>query len=285
MSMLCRLSCLCLALLAAFAVAASEYLTYPLHQRGVNPQTYAVELLRLALEKGGGDYLLQASPQPMSPSRARYSLEHNDNQVQVIWTMTTREREATLLPIRIPIYKGLIGWRIPLIRGDQRELLANISDRAALATLRIGQRSDWPDTAILRANGQQVEVSPAYPGLFDMLAAKRFDLFPLEAVMVQQEQQRVSAEGLNIAIDKHLVLHYPSALYYFTSRQRPELAETIRRGLEAAITDGSFERLFQSYFALTLKQLHLPQRRVIELDNPLLPDTLPLDRPELWYHP
>ena len=94
----------------------------------------------------------------------------------------------------------------------------------------------------------------------------------------------MAREGLQLAIDPYLVLHYPSAFYYFTARQRPELAETIRRGLEAALADGSAERLFQQHFGEALASLQLDRRRVIELDNPLLPP-LPLEREELWYRP
>ncbi|MCY1281550.1 hypothetical protein D9M70_303600 [compost metagenome] len=284
MPLLRHLPLLLLAVFATLSAQASERLTYPLHERGETQRIYAVELLRLALEKGGGDYDLQPSPQPMTPSRSQYSLEHDDGEVQVTWTMTTHEREERLLPVRIPIYKGLIGWRIPLVRGDTPELLAEVNSREDLQRFSVGQRSDWPDTRILRANGFDVKVSGSYPGLFRMLAAGRFDLLPREAVMVQQEQQRMAQEGLSLAVDQHLVLHYPSAFYYFTSRARPELADTIRRGLEAAIADGSFDRLFQQYFGEALHALRLERRRVIELDNPLLPP-LPLERPELWYRP
>lgn len=271
-----------LLLFCSSATGAMERLVYPLHHEGANPETYAVDLLDLALRKGGGDYQLQASPQPMSPGRAVYSLKRNDGEVQVIWSMTTREREAELQPVRIPIYKGLIGWRIPLVRGEDRHLLAEVHDLADLRGYRFGQRSDWPDTPILRANNLEVVTSTGYPGLYAMLAAKRFDLLPLEVVMADQERRRFAATGLDIALDEHLVLHYPSAFYYFTSRQRPELAETIRRGLEAAIADGSFERLFQQHFGATLRALNLERRTVIELQNPLQPE-LPSERRALWY--
>ncbi|MBM7062120.1 transporter substrate-binding domain-containing protein [Pseudomonas sp. UL073] len=279
-----RLLAYFLLLLASASGVAREQLTYPLHHDGVNPESYAVDLLRLALSKAGGDFELQPSPQPMSPGRSVYSLERNDGDVQVIWTMTTREREAQLLPVRIPIYKGMIGWRIALVRADEQQLLEQLRSVDDLAKLRIGQRSDWPDTPILRANHLTVETSTGYPGLFRMLVAKRFDLLPLEAVVVEHEQQRMAQEGLGIAIDEHVILHYPSAFYYFTSKQRPELAEAIRRGLDATIADGSFERLFQQHFGATLRALHLKQRRIIELQNPLLPP-LPLARKELWYQP
>lgn len=271
-------------LLAVLGASAAERLVYPLHQRGESPEIYPIELLRLALARSGGDYRLEPTPEPMTPIRARHSLAHNDGRVQVIWTMTTRENEERLQPVRIPIYKGLIGWRICLLRGDNPERLAHVYGREDLQSFSIGQRQGWPDTSILRANGFEVRTSNSYTGLFGMLAAGRFDLFPRETVLVRQEQRNMAREGLQLAIDPYLVLHYPSAFYYFTARQRPELAETIRRGLEAALADGSAERLFQQHFGEALASLQLDRRRVIELDNPLLPP-LPLEREELWYRP
>ena len=103
-----------LALVCALPLAA-EPLTYPQHSSGADPEAYVVELLRQALARSGGDYQLQPSPRPMPQSRAEQSLEQNDGAVQLMWSMTTRAREDVLLPIRIPLYKGLIGWRVPLV--------------------------------------------------------------------------------------------------------------------------------------------------------------------------
>ncbi|BCG24078.1 hypothetical protein TUM18999_22690 [Pseudomonas tohonis] len=278
----CVLFLLCF---AALATSAGERLVYPLHSKGEDPEAYVVELLRLALAHSGGDYQLEPSLEPMPQSRAQLSLERNDGRVQLMWTMTTREREADLLPIRIPIYKGLISWRVFLVRADQRDLLAGVTRREQLEALRMGQRHDWPDTDILRANGLTVVTTPGYENLFRMLDAGRFELFPREVVVAWDEQRRAEADGLHLAVDDHLVLHYPTAFYFFTSRQRPELAAVIQRGLEAAIVDGSFERLFQRYHGETLRRARMERRRVIELVNPDLPEGTPIERDELWYHP
>lgn len=42
--------------------------------------------------------------------------------ITLIMAMTTKEREEKLLPIRIPVYKGLCGYRIFIInRKDQKK--------------------------------------------------------------------------------------------------------------------------------------------------------------------
>lgn len=265
--------------------ASAEPLTYPLHSTGVDPEAYVVELLQLALARSDGDYSLRASPQGMTQSRAEHSLEQNDGRIQVMWGMTSKAREEILLPIRIPIYRGLIGWRIPLVRAEDRDWLSRIRSLADLRPLRIGQRADWPDTRILRSNGLQVLTSQSYESLFRMLDAGRFDLFPREVVVAWDEQARAESAGLKLAVDEHIVIQYPSAFYFFTSRARADLAAAIEQGLESMLLDGSFEQLFQQHHGATLQRAQLAKRRVIKLDNPDLPAQTPFQRRELWYAP
>lgn len=281
--MLTRLAAL-LILVCATPLAA-ESLTYPRHSSGADPEAYVVELLRQALARSGGDYQLHPSPRPMPQSRAEQSLEQNDGAVQLMWSMTTRTREEILLPIRIPIYKGLIGWRVPLVRREDKHWLAKVRTLEELKPMRFGQRADWPDTRILRDNGLHVITSQSYESLFRMLDAGRFDLFPREVVVAWNEQAQTAREGLQLEVDEHIVIHYPTALYFFTSRARADLAGAIERGLEAMIADGSFDALFQQQHGATLERARLEQRQVIELENLDLPAQTPFRRSELWYRP
>lgn len=277
---------LCLLLLAvALPSWADPLLLYPRHSRDSDPEAYVAELLQLAVDHAPQHYQLHPTSEPMAQSRAQQMLEQHSPHLQVMWAMTTREREQRLLPIRIPIYKGLIGWRINLLRPQDAQRLSQVDELADLQSLRFGQRHDWPDTPLLRANGLRVVTSPSYPGLFAMLHAGRFDAFPREVVTVWQEQAQAARDGLELSVDEHIVLHYPTAFYFFTSRQDTQLAEHLRLGLEAAIADGSFERLFQHHHGATLRRARLEQRRVIELKNPELPAETPFGRQELWYRP
>jgi hypothetical protein len=276
---------LILALFNLPPVHAAEQLNYPLHSDGIEPEAYALALLTAALERTPGHYQLQPTPVPMAQSRALLAIEHDSKSVQVMWTMTTREREERLLPVRIPIYRGLIGWRVLMQRSTDAERLATVQNLDKLKRFSFGQRHDWPDTAILRANGLKVVTSQHYRGLFQMLAAGRFDLFPREVVVAWQEQARAAESGLKLSIDSQLVLHYPTAFYFFTSRNRQDLAADIERGLEAMIADGSFQRLFEQYHGDTLRQANLHKRRIIELHNPDLPPATPFARKELWFQP
>jgi hypothetical protein len=192
-------------------LCAAEWLTYPRHSRDAEPETYVIELLQLALDHGAEQYHLQPTREPMNQARAQHSLEGNNAELQVMWAMTTREREERLIPVRIPIYKGLIGWRVNLLKKSQQQLLSNVHSLNDLTAIRFGQRQDWPDTALLRANGLQVITSASYAGLFGMLAAGRFEAFPREVVTAWQEQARAEQTGQALVVDEHVLLHYPNA--------------------------------------------------------------------------
>lgn len=113
---------------------------YPRHSEGRNPEPYVVELLQLALARSGGDYRLEPSAQPMPQSRAQLRLEQDDPGLQVMWAQSRDDLEETLLPIRIPIYRGLIGWRIPLVSAANKDILASARTLDDLRRLRFGQR-------------------------------------------------------------------------------------------------------------------------------------------------
>lgn len=244
---------------------------------------YPTRLLALALASSGEDYRLEPSRQAMSKGRAILELSQGSPDIDILWAVTSEERERLLLPIRIPIDRGLIGWRVALIRAADADRFAKVRSLEALRAFVGAQGHDWPDLSILRASGLQVTGVNTYLGLFQMLARGRFDYLPRSLVEAQTELAQ--NRDLALAIAPGFVLHYPTPLYFFVNRERPELAEAVRRGLEKAMADGSFERLFQSAHARHIEQAHLAQRTVLQLDNPLLPADTPLDRRELWWQP
>jgi hypothetical protein len=269
-------------ILPAFALAAGNTLVYPLHQADKDPQLpYVLDVLRLAIRESGVNYRLMPSKEKMVQSREIADLQFNKGGIDIMWTMTSPEREQELLPIRVPIDRGLIGWRVGLVQQQRRELFDHVANIADLATFSAGQMHDWPDTAILRGNGLKVETTDQYESLFKMLSAGRFDYFPRSIIEVSDEYQ--SHTALELAIEPHVLIRYPTAFYFFVSRNRPDLAQALERGLQTAARDGQLKALFYRYFAGVLKALDVNHRVVIELKNPLLPPETPFDRPEYWY--
>ena len=243
-------------------------------------QNYASELLKMALAESGKDYQLKASESVQKQKRALKNMEDGSG-VDVVWTVTSFERENRLRPIRIPIDKGLAGWRIPLIRKIDIERFGQVKSLTEIQQLNAGQGHDWPDAEIFRHNGLRITSSSSYIGMFKMLASGRVDYFPRSVLEVEQEAKTHSSK--NIVIDPNLLIIYPSALYFFVSPNAKTLAEDIEKGLEVLIANGEFDKIFTRYFKDSIARLNLEQRQVIRLENPLFPsnETL-LERRELW---
>lgn len=275
-----RLACtlICAAALAA-ASARADTIYYPAPEAFENGKTdYAFELLQLALGKAGSQHRAELAPVYRQQNRAIAELLANSGKIHVLGTMTSAEREAQMLPVRIPISKGLIGWRILLLPQDKRDWLRDVRDLSGLKGMRLALGQDWPDLAVLQAAGLAPVTVPSYSRLFSMLKAQRIDAVPRSLNEIWSELR----QHPGLAADPYLVLHYPAADYFFVHRDNAALADTIRRGLEAALADGSFDRLLLSYYGDMLAQAALGKRRVIELANPGLPPHTPLARKELW---
>ena len=240
---------------------------------------YAFQLLQLALSKSGTEYRFQTAGVVMNQDRVVLEIEAGRT-IDVAPLPASAERETRLLPIRIPIQKGALGWRLGLIRKGDQELLAHINTLQDLKSVRLAQGPEWPDTKILEGNGISVITASRYDGLFKMLEAKRFDYFPRSILEIWDEQAN---HADTLVVEPHLALHYPYDAYFMVNRKNSRLAQDIRAGLESAIRDGSFDRLFQQYFGEWIRKAHLDTRTVIELKNPLLSPETPANRPELWY--
>lgn len=255
------------------------HVVYPQQDTGYE---YPIHLLDLALRKSGVAYTLHALATPMLQGRALKQLAAGD-ELNIVWSMTSVEREAELLPIRIPIDKGLLGWRVFLVHQNQSKRFAGVRSLKGLAEFEAGQGHDWPDTEILRANRLPVQAVMGFNNLFPMLEKGRFDYFPRSILEVWGEQKQHAHQGL--VVEETLLLHYPTAFYYFVNKKDTALAHAVESGLRTALQDGSFDALFHKTYGKVLQRANLQQRRRLELYNPLLPPQTPLDHKELWLTP
>ena len=268
--------CFLAALIVTPAQATTLEVRYP---RQESAEAYPVKVLELALKKSGVPFNAAPLKAQMPQGRALLELAKG-GELNVVWSITSKQRERDLLPIRIPIDKGLYGWRLLLVNRSDVLKFSDVRSLKDMKAFKAGQGHDWPDTSILRANELSVEVSPQYDALFRMLKARRFDYFPRSVLEIWGEADQYADAGL--VIEPKLLLHYPTAFYFFVSKSKPELAATLERGLNTAIKDGSFERLFQQTYGVLIQRANLAGRTQLLLDNPLLPSKMPLSRKELW---
>ena len=272
---------LVLALVLVTQSAAAEVVRFPRPEfAGDRRFEYATELLKLSLSKVGPEFQVELADVPMNQARQVLELEAG-RLLDVAPMPTSAEREARLLAVYIPINRGVLGWRLGLIRKGDAARFADVNTLDDLKQVRIAQGMYWPDTDILRANGIAVITGPTYEGLFQMIAGKRFEYFP-RSVMEIWNEQASNADALEV--EPRIALHYPFyASYFMLNKSNTRLAEIIRQGLEKALADGSADRLFDQHHGESLRRAKLDKRVVIELKNPLVTPGTPVNRPELWY--
>lgn len=260
-------------------LAASSSST--VYYAGQPRQDYYVELLQQALSYHCGEaYQLAASGLDLPKQRA-FDLMNAHQGIDVLFGSASKQRISDYRAVPFPILRGLNGLRIALVNPGKADILQPIYSLPALAQLQAGQFFAWSDTAIMRANGLKVDASSDVEGLYQMLSKGRVDYFPRSVVEILQNQAEHAA--LQLKIDPHILLYYPTATYFYVAADNQPLAETLLCGLERAQQDGSLNRLFERYYGAVLQQLNISQRRVIKLHNPILPTRVPLQRPELWY--
>lgn len=197
--------------------------------------------------------------------------------------MTSTEREKQLLPVRIPLLKGLMGLRFLVVREQDLKRFAHIRHLAQLRELTAGQGEDWPDTEVLRFNGLVVKTNVTYRSLFSQLEQARFDYLPRGFNEPFDELE--TRQDMRLVIEPRLALLYPAASYFFVSRDNQALATRIQQGLEIAIEDGSFDELFfnHPHNKEAFDKLNLEGRIIFKLASPVLPDKTPLGNAKLWY--
>lgn len=274
---LCNLALLCL---FSTIVSAQSITRVKVASRGDETANYAIEMIRLGLEKAGRRFEISVQNEALSAPRQREELIAGN--IDIIWTATNMDMEENALPVRVPLYKGLLGHRILIVHKDNAHLFDYVTTMEDVRKFRYGQGVGWTDTTIMQANGMTVVPATKYEGLFHMTDGKRFDAFPRGVHEPWGELKK--NPDLELTVDKNLMFVYIMPYYLVVTPQRPDLAADIERGLLMAVADGSFDEKFfnNEMVKMVLKHANLKDRRIFTLRNPELPPRTPLDNPALW---
>jgi len=239
------------------------------------------ELLHIIFKKQNKVLDLVYLENSVSQGRALKELSFGEF-IDLNWSVTTIAREKMLLPIRIPIYQGLIGWRVFFIQQGNQDKFDQINNIEDLKEFTAVQRFDWPDHQILKINKLPVEGNISYKQQSLVVKDGIVDYFPLSAIEIYYAAKAEINKPL--LIESNLVLKYPSAYYFFVRPENYELANIIQKGFDQAIDDGSYNELFLRHFGEDLQKVNLKQRKVINLYNPLFPISEEMNNKKYWYH-
>ncbi|MEP3047179.1 MAG: hypothetical protein ABJL55_17890 [Roseibium sp.] len=203
----------------------------------------------------------------------------------VVGVPTKLEWEEKAIPIRIPISKGLLSYKLMLIRKDDQDVFKQIKTNKELKKLVYGGGAQWSSTQAMKKLGFKVAGGTDYEDLFEMLNVGRFDFFPRGVNEVFPEYADRKDRYPELMIEQHLALYLPQPNYFFVSPLKPMLAERLQKGMRSIIDDGTFDRMFFDFYGEFISGANLDHRRILLLENVDLSNETPLNQPALWYHP
>jgi ABC-type amino acid transport substrate-binding protein len=260
-------------LLAPAAVLAARPLRYARFSvTEHDPKVYfPLTLLRQMLTQAGME--LTPAPTELVMDRPRAIKALMEGQIDITWGALNTEAEARLRPIRIPIFRGLLGQRVFLIRKDRQESFAAVKTLSDLSALTAGQGIGWVDVPILKAAGLTV-VSNTYDALFKSLVRGTIDYFPRAAPEAVGELQAMGAQYPELMLEPRLLLSYRSDLIFYLRREDEALAAQLEAALRRLHDSGTFGRMFEGdpYVRAGLRVAQLERRVRFAIPNPMLSD-------------
>lgn len=225
---------------------------------------FPISLLRLALQHADCPQEVQGV---RDYGQRRAELELSRGRLDV--TMVGRRNLPTSmgLVVPVPIRRGLLGLRLLLCHADRVKQFEQVRDIAALKRLRLGYGVDWHDRQTLQGLGFNIMPANTYAGLFSMLEAGRSDYLSRGVNEVWPELQDLHRRRAPIVVVPQLALRYSLDDYFVVRPDAPALAAMIQHGLQEAMTDGSYQRLFDEHFGPALQRSDLSQRHWLEIND------------------
>lgn len=238
-------------------------------------QEYERDILTAVLtatERAQGAYKIEES-------RVDYPLAEDEASVfrskgfDIFGTVAGNQKLAREQKIIIPspLMKGILGYRILIIRKADAQKFAAIKSAAELKKLRMGIPATWADAGLFRHNGYPVEEKGSFNDLFQRLENNEFDYVTFGANEVTGVFTERAAKSGKLMIESSLLVYYPFPLVFYVNPKQPALAERVTTGLKAIISNGELDKIFNRYYGGLLGPLQLTQRTRITLENPILP--------------
>ncbi|EWH08633.1 penicillin-binding protein 1A [Catenovulum agarivorans DS-2] len=247
-------------------MACDIQVTHPLQEN--SKDELVVELLKLSLSKVNKSVCFDELSETLTEARkVHYVIE---KRLSLKWGSAGGHYVEHLQEVAQPIFRGLGGYRILVIRQGEEARFKNVNSLEDLTSFTVGQGAFWGDTRVLENAGLKVEKSTQARKLWKMLHAKRFDYIAL-AVHEPWKELAVRPD-LQMAVEPNILLVYPSALYFYVHKNNQALYELLDSGMKKALADGSYyQKLVNSQMIKdTIKYANIAKRKVIELDNPFI---------------
>jgi len=119
---------------------------------------YTYDLLTLIIEATNNDFgvaSIQISDDTMSRNRIFRELLEGNN-INVMAEASNAQWDEQLIPIKIPIRKGIQCFRVFIIKDKNVSIMANVNTLSQLVALETGSGSQWSSKAAMQSAGLRV---------------------------------------------------------------------------------------------------------------------------------
>lgn len=266
---------------------ASLDISYTTPRGGMDKRyEYNIELLKASLEVTKaefGEYSISPSEFKDISRKRQVDLVEN-GKIDVTWEPANSELQDKLNSIKIPIFKGLLGYRLFFINENEIDSFLKINTLDELKSKTMCTGLGWGVTKLYEEEGFKLIVSPAYEGLFEMIEKGRADYFSRGVNEIFTEYKTYSPKYPKLHIESHLALYHPLPFYTYTTKSKKGdlIAKRVEIGVKKLIENGEFDKLFNQYYGDLVKKADISKRKVFRIKNPFLPDDVPFDKKEYW---
>jgi hypothetical protein len=237
-------------------------------------QNYELALLQACLnvtneEYGEMDVQVDNTDYPSADDEANIFANGADILVTVAGNVKFKDKQK--LVIFQPLTKGLLGYRLLLVRDETLAKFSQIKHPQQLQTLSIGIPQTWADADLFRHNGYKVVEQGTLDELFLRLMNGTFDYVALGVNEIEEIYNHRALPIGGISIEPSLMLYYAFPLVFYVSPNKPSLVQRVQTGLSEIIASGEFELLFGHHHGDVVQRLNLRNRTIFTLKNPALP--------------
>ena len=196
--------------------------------------------------------------------------------------VSTAEREDAYIPIKVPLRKGLINYRLLVVNKNDVDRFTKARTAEDLKAFKFGLVESWITTDIFKRNNMNVVPVVDPTRMLTMLERQRYDATVRGTNEVYTELATFDKNGNKFAIVPGVGIYINSPTYIFVSKKAPGLAKRLDVGLRRLIANGRFDEMFYKWHKESIERAEIDKRIFIKIDNPVLPDELIPKQKELW---
>jgi hypothetical protein len=240
-------------------------------------QSYETALLQACLNLTNEEYgsvvvRVDNTHYPNADDEANIFANGADILATVAGNVKFKDKQKLVIPQ--PLTKGLLGYRLLLVRDESLTKFGQIIKPQQLQALSIGIPQTWADAELFRHNRYKVIEQGTLDDLFLLLIDGTFDYVALGVNEIEETFKHRAEPIGGISIEPSLMLYYPFPLVFYVNPCSSVLVERIEQGLKMMFSNGEHETLFSHHHGNVAQRFNLRDRKILTLTNPMLPDDM-----------